>query len=57
MWNPYTDKNIDATEIVQWTDAKWASNKNVSYGSVTEILSNFGWHSVLRVSLLWLVTF
>ena len=56
VWSPYTKENKDRTEMVQRRAARWVSNDYSTYSSVTEMMSNLGWRSLVKQTL-WLVPF
>ena len=48
VWSPYTKENINKIEKVQRRAARWVTNDYSSYSSVTDMLSNIGWRSLVN---------
>ena len=46
VWSPYTKENKSKIEKVQRRAARWVSNDDSTYSSVTDMLSNLGWLSL-----------
>ena len=47
VWSPYTKENINKIEMLQRKATHWVCNDYSPYSSVTDMLSNLGWLSLV----------